>query len=212
VSDVRIAQFEGNAKIISIYAKKARAAGFKGIFAVVSDPVDLLCKAALQESNKDENGVIDYKGLAPEQVRGYGLGVMHARAVYHAKKNQECLQYLKDGRAYGPHGDGLIIADSISHYNNDLSLLLTDKAQNANLDVRATGFKPYIAPAFSSGALSLIATITGKWHYSAVFIDGVYLGCRNRLLASGTEVEKLVLPSQLFNRIQSTYNKLKSMV
>jgi len=45
--DVRMAQFQGNAKIISLYAKKAREAGFKGIFAVVSDPVDLLCKKAL---------------------------------------------------------------------------------------------------------------------------------------------------------------------
>ena len=34
--------------------KKARKAGFAGIFGVVSDPVDLLCKTVFLESNRDE--------------------------------------------------------------------------------------------------------------------------------------------------------------
>ena len=44
-------------------------AGFRGIFAVVSDPVDPLCKVS---------SVCQVS--APEQVQGYGLGVMHGRA------------------------------------------------------------------------------------------------------------------------------------
>ena len=40
-TDVRMAQFEGNAKIISSYAKLGRQSNFKGIFAVVSDPVEI---------------------------------------------------------------------------------------------------------------------------------------------------------------------------
>jgi malate/lactate dehydrogenase len=76
--DVRLAQLESNSKIIDIYSKHARNYGFKGIFAVMSDPVDLLCKAAFLSSNKDEAGNTDMKGLAPEQIRGYGLGVMNA--------------------------------------------------------------------------------------------------------------------------------------
>ncbi|MGN1230976.1 MAG: lactate dehydrogenase, partial [Anaerotignum sp.] len=44
VQDVRMAQLEANRGIVSLFAKKARAAQFAGLFAVVSDPVDPLCK------------------------------------------------------------------------------------------------------------------------------------------------------------------------
>jgi len=72
-TDVRLVQFKGNAKIIEHYASLARAKNFKGIFAVVSDPVDLLCNAAFIESNKYSALNIDYAGLSPEQIRGYVL-------------------------------------------------------------------------------------------------------------------------------------------
>lgn len=70
VKDVRMYQFENNSKIVAQYAKQARNEHFKGLFAVVSDPVDPLAKTAWLESNKDENGVFDLKGLRPEQVQG----------------------------------------------------------------------------------------------------------------------------------------------
>src|SRR5699024_8342117 len=41
VEDVRMAQFNSNSNIIKDYALLARETNFKGIFAVVSDPVDL---------------------------------------------------------------------------------------------------------------------------------------------------------------------------
>ncbi len=210
--DVRMAQFEGNAKIISSYAKLARRSNFKGIFAVVSDPVDLLCKAALLASNRNNDGEMDYLGLAPEQIRGYGLGVMHARAVYYSQKKDETQHYVKAGRAFGPHGDGLIIADSIENYDPALSLYLTENTKNANLDVRNTGFKPYIAPALSSGALSIIATIKGEWHYSSTFMGGVYMGAKNRLNSTGTEIEQLILPKILKDRLLHTYRELSKIL
>ena len=77
VKDVRMYQFENNSKIVAQYARQARTEHFKGLFAVVSDPVDPLAKTAWLESNKDENGVFDLKGLRPEQVQGFGLGVMN---------------------------------------------------------------------------------------------------------------------------------------
>lgn len=212
VKDVRMIQFQENANIIETFAKKARAADFKGIFAVVSDPVDLLCKVVFNSSNKDSQGNFDFKGLAPEQVRGYGLGVMHARAAYYAKENPKTLHYLKEGRAFGPHGEDLVIADSIEDYNEILSIYLTNKAKAGNLEVRKTGFKPYIAPALSSGSLSIIATIRGDWHYSATYMGGVYMGSKNRLSSSGTEVERLELPELLLQRLQNTYAKLEKMV
>lgn len=210
--DVRLVQFKGNAKIIGHYATLARAKNFKGIFAVVSDPVDLLCKAAFTESNKDDTGNMDFKGLAPEQIRGYGLGVMNARACYYAMQQDSTKHYIHEGRAFGPHGEGLIIADSIANYNQELSEALTHSTKTANLDVRSTGFKPYIAPALSSGTLSLLATINSQWHYSATFIGGTFMGSKNRLLPSGTELETLDLNETLLSKLNSTYKLLSEFI
>ncbi|MGE5678255.1 MAG: lactate/malate family dehydrogenase, partial [Pseudomonadota bacterium] len=197
--DVRLAQFEGNSRIIKEYAVSARELRYKGIFSVVSDPVDLLCKSAFIHSNTGSDGRPDYLGLAPEQIRGYGLGVMHARAAYFAGLSPDTSHYLSEGRAFGPHGEGLVIADSIENYNDMLSEGLTEKARTANLSVRSLGFKPYVAPALSSGSLSILATIRGQWHYSANFLGGVYFGARNRLLPSGIELERQPLPERLLS-------------
>lgn len=212
VDDVRMIQFKGNSKIISEYARMARNTNFKGVFAVVSDPVDLLCKVTYLESNKNSSGNLDYEGLAPEQIRGYGLGVMNARACYYAKQTKETSHYLKEGRAFGPHGEGLIIADSINNYNEKLSLYLTEKAQTANLEVRKTGFKPYIAPALSSGTLSILATIRGDWHYSATYMGGIYMGANNRHTKSGIEIERFDLPKPLIKRLKNTFESLGDII
>jgi hypothetical protein len=55
-------------------------------------------------------------------------------------KEQETAGYLTEGRAYGPHGEGLVIANSINNYDPGLSQYLTDKAGKANLDVRNFGY------------------------------------------------------------------------
>lgn len=208
--DVRLAQLKGNTAVVSHYAKLARARGFKGQFAVVSDPVDMLCKAALVESNKDENGILDFKGLAPEQIKGYGLGVMYARAAYYSRDLKIYDDFLREGRAFGPHGQGLIIANGIENYDEEASAYLTKKASESNLEVRSAGFKPYIAPALSSGSLSLLSSIKGNWHFSSNFLGGVYLGCRNRILEAGIEIETYSMPDALYKNIRDTYNYLNN--
>jgi len=210
--DVRMRQFKENSKLISDYARKAREKSFKGIFAVISDPVDLLCKATFLASNKNKSGKFDFQGLAAEQIRGYGLGVMFARAVYYSKQNSKTNKYDQEGRAFGPHGKGLIIANSIKKYDERLSELLTDQALKANLEIRRIGFKPYVAPALSSGSLPIIATISGKWHYSATFIGGVFMGAKNRLHRSGTEIERLDLPTILVEKIKASYKELGNIL
>ncbi|MTI46909.1 MAG: lactate dehydrogenase [Firmicutes bacterium] len=212
IDDVRMFQFKENSKIITEYGKMAREKDFKGIFAVVSDPVDLLCKVSFLESNRNESGELDFKGLAPEQIRGYGLGVMNARASYYAQQEEETIAYLNEGRAFGPHGDGLIIANSITNYDDAISNYLTEKAQTANLEVREIGFKPYIAPALSSGTLSILATIRGQWHYSATYMGGVFIGANNRYINSGIELEQLKLPELLINKLKNTYRKLEDII
>ncbi|WP_102400071.1 lactate dehydrogenase [Haloimpatiens massiliensis] len=206
--DVRITQFRGNHNIIEFYAKLARKNNFKGIFAVVSDPVDLLCKSVFQFSNINSDGYWDFKGLAPEQIRGYGLGVMNGRALYYSKDIAP--EYKTEGRAFGPHGEGLFIANSINNYNEQSSLLLTEKTKKANLKIRAVGFKPYIAPALSSGAISILDTLRGNWNYSATFIGGNFFGCKNRLTDAGLEVETLPLPYEIFTKLQETYVLLQN--
>jgi len=201
--DVRMAQLEANSGLVSMYGRMAAEHGFTGVFAVVSDPVDPLCKAAVTA------------GLEAGQVQGYGLGVMNGRAMYFAQKESRFCEYLTDGRAFGPHGEDLVIANSIAGYDDDVSRELTGLVVRSNLDTRADGFKPYIAPALSSGALSIIETMKGTWNYSSVYFgygdDGAFLGCRNRRKAGDICVENLSLDEKLFSRIEAAYDNLKEM-
>ena len=209
--DVRMAQYQLNRELVALYAKKARQARYKGLFCVVSDPVDPLCRAALLESNRDEEGNLDGLGLFPHQVRGFGLGVMNARAAYYARKDPRFASFLTEGRSFGPHGEDLVIANSIRNYDDALSRQLTEQAVRANLRMRELGFKPYIAPALSSGALSLLLCLRGRWHCSSTYLDGVFMGARNRVLPTGTELERLPLPQALRDRLQTTMDRLRAI-
>ena len=213
VKDVRMYQFENNAKIVAHYAKMAREKRFQGLWCAVSDPVDPLAKTAYLESNRDENGVFDGKGLRPEQIQGFGLGVMNARAAYFAKRDPRLASFLTEGRSFGPHGTGLFIANSIAHYDKDISRELTQLTVTANLKMREIGFKPYVAPALSSGALSLLLTLRGEWHCGSVFLDGIYMGVKNRYTPAGIETELLPhIPNQLFGHIREAAEHLKSII
>lgn len=213
VRDVRMAQFEANAGIVKHYARMAREKKFRGLWCAVSDPVDPLAKTAYMESNRDENGIWDGGGLLPEQVQGFGLGVMNARAAYFAKRDPRLVSFLTEGRAFGPHGTGLWIANSIESYDEDLSRELTELTVTANLKMREIGFKPYVAPALSSGALSLLLTLRGSWHCGSVFLDGVYMGVKNRCTPAGVETELLPrIPDLLFGHIREAAEHLKSII
>ncbi len=209
--DVRMAQYTLNRELVRHYARLARHRRFAGMFCVVSDPVDPLCRAALVESNRDEEGRLDWGGLMTHQVRGFGLGVMNARTAYYAKADGRFASFLTGGRSFGPHGEGLVIANSIDHYDDALSKELTELTAHANLAMRELGFKPYVAPAISSGALSLLLTLSGEWHCSSVYLDGIFFGVKNRLVPNGIEVEQLPLPDPLFARLQATAEELRGI-
>ena len=198
--DVRMAQYGLNRELVSIYARMARDRRYRGLFCVVSDPVDPLCRAVLRES-----------GLSPAQVRGFGLGVMNARAAYYARQDPRFASFLTDGRTFGPHGEDLVVANSIDRYDDGLSRLLTERTVHANLQMREMGFKPYVAPALSSGALSLLLCLRGQWHCSSTYLGGVFMGARNRVTAAGTELERLPLPRQLQDRLQTTMDRLRAI-
>ncbi len=202
--DVRMAQLEANRGLIAHFGGLARKADFQGLVCVVSDPVDPLCAAFL-----------DASGLRPGQIQGYGLGVMNARALYYAERNPEWSQYLTQGRAYGPHGEDLVIADSLTNYNDAASRALTEKTAHANLDVRELGFKPFLAPAFSSAALSILLTVRGRWHYGSVYVGdgrGAFFGVKNRLRRGADwQLDDPEVPEQLYERLAAAYRSLAEL-
>ena len=153
-----------------------------------------------------------FRSLLPEQIQGFGLGVMTARAAYFAKQDPRFASFLTEGRAFGPHGQGLVVANSIEHYDDALSRELTELVTAANLRIRDLGFKPYVAPAVSSGAMQLLLTLRGDWHCSSVCLGGVWFGVKNRFTHWGVETEALALPEALFGRLRETERQLAEII
>ncbi len=206
-TDVRMVQYRANRDMLRTYAKQARDTGFCGMFLQISDPVDQLCRAVFLMSNQNESGEFDWKGLLPEQVRGFGLGVMRARANYCAERDETG---ARDVCAFGPHGSGLVIANVPNEgYDDAFSKRLTEQTETANLAIRKLGYKPYIAPGLSSAAISILRLLRGQLHDAAVPMGGVYFGCKTRLTKNGPEIYRQPLNEQLFQRIQNSYNQLK---
>ena len=183
LKDVRMVQFEKNSAVLLQYAKDAEESGFRGMYFIVSDPVDQLCMSLMV------NG-----GIAPERIRGFGLGVMEGRARYIAK---EIGAYRDDLRVYGPHGKGIIAVNSLSEYDEEVSDNLAARTEHENFRIRETGFKPYIAPALSSGAIQMVKAIRGEYHASAWFDGKVFFGARSMLSEGFTQPERIQLRSIL---------------
>ena len=218
VGDVRMAQYEANRGIVGLYAKKATEAGFKGLFGVVSDPVELLCRSALTTSEEyaNANGLTP---LSPGQIQGFGMGVMFARAAYFARRlsgDHSGNSFPEEGRVFGQHGQELIVANSTlsDRYDDDLSKQLTALTVSANKEVRALGFKPFIAPALSSAALTILEVIRGGWTDSSIFLNGLYFGVRNRVTETGRQIDPASLgdlPDSLTERITHAYMTIDEM-
>ncbi len=188
--DVRMIQLEQNARILGEYVDLAGEADYGGQFFIVSDPVDQLCMASFRSGR-----------LKSQQIRGFGLGVMYARAVFHAREKKLPLENL---RVYGPHGNGLAVLNDLTAYDPAISAELTELTRTENLTIRAAGFKPYVAPALSSGALSILACLRGGWHYSSTMMDGVWFGSRNRCVNGYNEYEGLVLDPAFIQLLDTT--------
>ena len=203
--DVRMQQFEKNREMLRVYSRQARETGFRGLFCQISDPVDLLARSVFLQSNRDEAGSFDFRGLLPEQVVGFGLGVMKARADFMARRlGADCPKL----RTYGPHGAGLVVANDPLDYEHALSMELTRQTVGANTEVRALGFKPYIAPAISSACLSILSLIRGEIFHGAVPMGGVYFGCRSRRDGGFAPCAEDLHPD-LVSRIQAAWESLR---
>ena len=71
---------------------------------------------------------------------------MNGRAAFYAEKSPDTIHFLKEGRLFGPHGEGLIVADSIENYNEEISSYLTERTVNANKVVQSFGYKTLYCP------------------------------------------------------------------
>ena len=75
------------------------------------------------------------------------------------------------------------------------------------------GLQALCGPALSSGALSILLTLRGEWHCGSVFLDGVFMGVKNRYTPAGVETELLPrIPDQLFGHIQEAAEELKRVL
>ena len=208
VQDVRMAQYEANRAMVGAYARMARNTGFTGLFCQISDPVDHLSRSVFLQSNQKETGEFDFAGLLPEQVQGFGLGVMAARCMYYARQLELDEQNL---RVYGPHGQGLVCANSCgADYDAALSTSLTEKTRTANLRVRELGFKPYLAPALSSAAVSILRLVRGQEHFGAIPLGSAYFGCRSRMTPFGAELVREPIEPALLAELQRTHAALEA--
>ncbi len=205
VGDVRMLQFEKNREMLRAYAKQAREASYAGLFCQISDPVDLLARAVFLQSNRNEEGEMDFCGLLPEQIVGFGLGVMKARADFMARRMGKNCPNLK---AYGPHGAGLVVANDPAAYDEALSSELTRQTVTANVEVRDLGFKPYIAPAISSACLSILQLIRGEAFYGAIPLGGAYFGCLSRRVGGFAPCTEALHPA-LLSRIEAAWMALR---
>ncbi len=206
VADVRMAQYRSNADLLAPYARAARESDFRGLFCQISDPVDQLCRVVFLESNRAGDGSVDLAGLLPEQVRGFGLGVMAARAAYCAEERGID---FSNGRVFGPHGRGLIVANDPLRYDPALSDALTEATASVNLRVRELGYKPYLAPAFSSAAISILRLLRGEECSSALPMGGAWFGCRSRMTENGVLPVREPLAPALFARICAAHRALE---
>ena len=134
---------------------------------------------------------------------------MQARAAYAAK----CMrQDYSRGRAFGPHGEGLVVCNAPNDgYDEALSEGLTEQARTLNLQVRELGFKPYIAPGLSSAAVSILRMLRGDWFESAVALGGCYFGCRSRLCGAAAETYREALAPALAARLEASYAALREL-
>lgn len=196
LTDVRLVQFEKNRKVLLDYSRLAEENGFKGYYFIVSDPVDLLCMNLMDEGKIDSH-----------RIRGFGLGVMEARARFIAKEKEV---FSEDLRTFGPHGKGLIVINSLKHYDPNLSEELTHLTERENFRVRETGFKPYIAPALSSGSISILKALNEEQHLSTWYNGKVFMGSRNTLKESFTLADKVDLP-ELKPLLEDTEDLLKRL-
>ena len=131
------------------YARQAREARFSGLFCVRSATRWTPCAGwPCWRATGTRPAPSTFQGLmtpAGPGLLAWGVNERPGRLLP-AGRDERFASFLTEGRTFGPHGEDLVVANSIQHYDDALSRELTEKTVHANLELRALGFKPYVAP------------------------------------------------------------------
>lgn len=184
IGDVRLMQLDDNWLILEEYLKLLEDNHYDGLIGIVSDPVDLLATRTIRRFS-----------FEPRKVMGFGQGVMAARAAFYGGE---------DIHLFGPHGQGLFVANDLKDFSIEKSKEITEKTLNENLVIRSFGFKPYIAPALSSAAIAIVDLLEGRWHYSSQYLGNIHWGELYRMNGRKLEMKKIKNPA-LLNEVKKTY-------
>ena len=103
-----------------------------------------------------------------------------------------------------------MVANDPAAYDKAVSARLTERAVHANLEVRALGFKPYLAPALSSAAVSILSLVRGQPYYAALPLGGVWLGAQRRMTTLGPLQRREPLHPALLARIEAARLELEA--
>ena len=171
--DVRMAQYRLNRELAALYAQKAREARLSGAVLRGQRPGGPPVPGGADwRATALPAAGWTYQGLLTCQVRGFGLGVMNARAAYYARKDPRFASFLTEGRSFGPHGEDLVIANSIRNYDDALSRQLTEQAARANLRDAGAGLQALCGPgpvlrspepaAVPAGPVALLLHLSGR--------------------------------------------------
>lgn len=180
--DVRMMQFRGNHEMLGQYISHAERAGFKGTLVVVSDPPEHLATAAVYDNAaRVHHGTSVKNGLLGNHQIVAQAGITNeARAEHFIRElvsnggevegyTHEDLAELQtllsdfrmNGGAFGPHGQGTVIANSTTDFNSRLSDWLSKRVGTANYDVRRGNKLPADAPA-SNLIIALQRMLSGR--------------------------------------------------
>lgn len=184
--DVRLVQFQKNSKILGSVVDP----NYKGLYLIVSDPVDLLCDYLVNKHKVSHLSVI-----------GFGQGVMKARAVYHGSQRAEI---------FGPHGENLLVINDLHNYSQEESLCIQEACIHDNLVLRKLGYKPYIAPAISSAAFSILDFFLGNWHYATYCRNDIFFGGKFKNIEQGLYINKIE-DHRVVDKIKEHYQIQKEM-
>lgn len=181
--DVRLMQFEYNLKILKHIVEIAKKVNFTGQLVVVSDPPEHLSTAVnssiAQRVSVDPNSD---EVIGNHQVPAMAGRLNWARAlsIVRETRDQELLRkFLTDGMVFGPHGPGIVVADSVTEFDAVKSEELGKRLGSINYEVRKAGKLPFDAPGINLG-LGIGELLRGETVPVSLNINGVTTGVSGR--------------------------------
>ena len=206
-----MAQYQLNRELAALYARKAREARYRGAVLRGQRPGGPPVPGGAdgeQPRSRRRDGL-----SGPADLPGPGLrpGGHERPGGLLRPAGPRFASFLTDGRTFGPHGEDLVVANSIDRYDDGLSRLLTERTVHANLQMREMGFKPLCGPgpvlrsaesaAVSAGPVALLVHIPGRRVHGGPEPGN----------GGGHGAGRLPLPRQLQDRLQTTMDRLRAI-